>query len=104
MTDISVTELAALADPVVVDVREPYEFAAGHAAGAILIPLGELTGRLDEVPQDTPVYVICAAGGRSQQGAAFLAGNGVDAVNVTGGMTAWQQAGLPTAVKGASHD
>ena len=100
MTDISVTELAALADPVVVDVREPYEFAAAHTAGAILIPLGELSARLGEVPRETPVYVICAAGGRSQQGTAFLERNGVEAVNVTGGMTAWQQAGLPTALDG----
>lgn len=100
MTDISVTDLAALADPVVVDVREPYEFAAGHAAGAILIPLGDLSARLAEVPLETPVYVICAAGGRSLQGAAFLERNGVEAVNVTGGMTAWQQAGLPTALEG----
>ncbi|TFD91031.1 rhodanese-like domain-containing protein [Cryobacterium lactosi] len=101
MTDISVTELAALADPVVVDVREPYEFDAGHTAGAILIPLGELSERLGEVPREAPVYVICAAGGRSQQGTTFLERNGVDAVNVTGGMTAWQQAGLPTTVDGA---
>jgi rhodanese-related sulfurtransferase len=101
MTDISVTELAAIADPVVVDVREPYEFDAGHPAGAILIPLGELSERLGEVPREAPVYVICAAGGRSQQGTTFLERNGVDAVNVTGGMTAWQQAGLPTTVDGA---
>ncbi|MET0954564.1 MAG: rhodanese-like domain-containing protein [Cryobacterium sp.] len=96
MTDISVTELAALNDTVVIDVREPWEFAAGHADGAILIPLGELSERLAEVPRDDTVYVICAAGGRSQKGAAFLEWNGVEAVNVTGGMTAWQQAGLPT--------
>jgi len=102
MTDISVTELAALADPVVVDVREPYEFDAAHAHGAQLIPLGELRERLAEVPRGAPVYVICAAGGRSAQGAAFLAQSGVDAVNVTGGMTAWQQAGLPTIQAGAS--
>jgi len=101
MTDISVTELAALADPIVVDVREPYEFAAAHRAGAVLIPLGELSARLDEVPRETTVYVICAAGGRSQQAAAFLERNGVEAVNVTGGMTAWQQAGLPTALEGS---
>ena len=100
MTDISVTELAALADPVVVDVREPYEFEAAHAAGAIHIPLGELSERLGEVPRESTVYVICAAGGRSLQGATFLERNGVEAVNVTGGMNAWQQAGLPTALDG----
>ncbi len=54
------------------------------------------------LPRGAPVYVICAAGGRSAQGAAFLTQSGVDAVNVTGGMTAWQQAGLPTIRDGVS--
>jgi len=99
MTDITVTELAGMTDPVVVDVRESYEFEAGHAAGALLIPLGELGRRLVEVPRGAPVYVICAAGGRSLQGAALLERHGIEAVNVTGGMNAWQQAGL-TAVQG----
>lgn len=96
MTDISVTDLAALSEPVIIDVREPAEYAAAHAERAVPIPLGELSERLDEVPRDRTVYVICAAGGRSQQGAAFLEWHGIDAVNVTGGMNAWQQAGLPT--------
>lgn len=96
MTDITVTELAGLADPVVIDVREPWEVAAAHAAGVIPIPLGELSDRLAEVPREDTVYVICAAGGRSQQGAAFLEWHGIEAVNVTGGMNAWQQANLPT--------
>ena len=96
MTDISVTELAMLADPVVIDVREPHEWEAGHAAAAIHIPLGDLAARVGEVPTEAPVYVICAAGGRSLQGAAFLERHGLEAINVTGGMNAWQQAGLPT--------
>jgi rhodanese-related sulfurtransferase len=95
MTDISVTELSALPDPTVIDVREPYEWEAAHAAGAIHIPLGDLPARLTEVPTGVPVHVICAAGGRSLQGAAFLEQNGLTAINVTGGMAAWQQAGLP---------
>jgi rhodanese-related sulfurtransferase len=101
MTDISVTELSALPDPVLVDVREPHEWEAGHAAAAIHIPLGDLAARVAEVPADGTVYVICAAGGRSLQGAAFLERHGHDAVNVTGGMNAWQQAGLPTVQGGA---
>jgi rhodanese-related sulfurtransferase len=101
MTDISVTELSALTAPVVIDVREAYEWEAGHAAAAIHIPLGDLDARVGEVPREAPVYVICAAGGRSLQGAAFLERHGVQAVNVTGGMNAWQQAGLPTITDGA---
>jgi rhodanese-related sulfurtransferase len=95
MTDITVTDLAALGDPVVIDVREPFEWEAGHAAGAVHIPLGDLGSRIDEVPRVAPVYVVCAAGGRSLQGAALLQRHGIEAVNVTGGMNAWQQADLP---------
>jgi rhodanese-related sulfurtransferase len=95
MTDITVTDLSALGDGVVIDVREPFEWEAGHAAGAVHIPLGDLAARIDDVPREAPVYVICAAGGRSLQGAALLERHGIEAVNVTGGMTAWQQAGLP---------
>jgi rhodanese-related sulfurtransferase len=95
MTDITVTDLSALGDGVVIDVREPFEWEAGHAAGAVHIPLGDLAARIDDVPREAPVYVICAAGGRSLQGAALLEHHGIEAVNVTGGMTAWQQAGLP---------
>lgn len=96
MTDISVTEFAGLPDPVLIDVREPHEFEAAHAQGALLIPLGQLNERLGEVPRGVPVFVVCAAGGRSQQGAALLERGGIEAVNVTGGMNAWLQAGLPT--------
>jgi rhodanese-related sulfurtransferase len=95
MSDITVTDLSALGDGVVIDVREPFEWEAGHAAGAVHIPLGDLAARIDDVPREAPVYVICAAGGRSLQGAALLKRHGIEAVNVTGGMTAWQQAGLP---------
>lgn len=102
MSDISVTELSALPAPVVLDVREPFEWAAGHAAAAVHIPLGDLSERVGEVPVGAPVYVICAAGGRSLQGAAFLERQGIDAVNVTGGMNAWQQAGLPVVSDGAA--
>jgi len=102
MTDISVTDLSALPEPAVIDVREPHEWEAGHAAGAIHIPLGDLPARLGEVPLGVPVHVICAAGGRSLQGAAFLEQHGVDAINVTGGMTAWHQAGLPSVTGGVS--
>jgi rhodanese-related sulfurtransferase len=101
MTDITVTDLSTLADPVVIDVREPFEWEAGHAAVAVHIPLGDLGTRIGEVPRDLPVYVVCAAGGRSLQGAALLEQHGIQAINVTGGMNAWRQAGLPTTTRDA---
>ena len=95
MKEITVTELAALDHPVVVDVREQAEYDSVHAEGVQLIPLGELVQRLDEVPRTGPVYVVCHLGGRSAQATGFLAAQGIDAINVVGGMDAWQRAGLP---------
>lgn len=80
------------------DVREPDEWAAGHAPEAVHIPLGELPGRVDELsdlPDDRPLYVVCRSGGRSAQAAAWLNANGWDAVNVAGGMKSWRTEGRP---------
>ena len=76
------------------DVREPDEWAAGHAPAATHVPLGEVPLRADQLPTDRPVVAICRAGGRSQQAAEFLRQQGVDAVNLAGGMRAWHAAGL----------
>jgi rhodanese-related sulfurtransferase len=79
---------------VIVDVRQPGEYAAGHIPGARLIPLGELPDRLDEIPQDEHVVVVCRSGNRSGQAQRILAEEGFDYVhNMLGGMNAWQQAG-----------
>ena len=85
---------AVTAGALLLDVREPDEWAAGRAPGATHIPLGQLPARLAEVPADRPVVAICRAGGRSQQAATFLRQNGVDASNLSGGMQAWAAAGL----------
>jgi rhodanese-related sulfurtransferase len=95
MNEISTTELAARGDVTIIDVRETDEYTLGHVPGARLIPLGELVGRVDEVPTEGPVYVVCHSGMRSARAADFLASSGIDAINVTGGTAAWQQAGLP---------
>lgn len=71
------------------DVRENDEWAAGHAPGAVHIPLGTLGDRAAEVPQDQKVYVVCRSGGRSAQAAMALNQAGWDAVNVAGGMQDW---------------
>lgn len=80
----------------VIDVREPHEYVQAHVPGAILIPLGELPDRLEEVPSDRAVLFICASGVRSRRAAEFLARHGADATNVAGGTLAWIEAGKPT--------
>lgn len=85
---------------VLIDVREPSEWTAGHAPAAKHIPLGDLTHRLDELPTDKPLLTVCRSGRRSAQAAALLAREGRDVHNVGGGMTAWAAAGLPIVVKG----
>jgi rhodanese-related sulfurtransferase len=79
----------------VVDVREDDEWVAGHIDGAQHIPIGDLTARLAEVPEDDEVVVVCRSGGRSARAVAWLVRNGVDAVNLDGGMGAWADAGRP---------
>ena len=81
-----------------IDVREPGEFAAGHARGARNIPLGQLADRIGEVERAGTVLVICQSGNRSKAGRALLLRQGVaDARNVAGGTEAWRAAGLPVA-------
>jgi rhodanese-related sulfurtransferase len=75
------------------DVREDDEWAAGHAPEARHIPLGELSARAAEVPQDQAVYVICRSGVRSARAAQALAAAGWQTINVAGGMQDWAAAG-----------
>lgn len=78
------------------DVREDEEWEAGHAPGAVHLPMSEIQQRLAEVPADVPVAVVCRVGSRSGQVVAWLRQQGYDASNVEGGMLAWQRLGLPT--------
>lgn len=90
---VSVTDISD--DAVIVDVREQDEWDAGHAPGAIHIPLGELPSRLEELP-DTDggaVAVTCRGGGRSSRAVAWLTQQGFDVANLDGGMKAWAAAG-----------
>jgi rhodanese-related sulfurtransferase len=86
---------------VLLDVREEDEWVAGHVEGARHIPMGELPARFSEVSglaDDAPtgeVVVVCRSGGRSSRVVAWLTQNGVDAVNLAGGMGAWAAAGRP---------
>ena len=96
-SEVAVTTVEHLADDaVIIDVREPNEWAAGHAPNAIHIPLGELPSRLDELPDtDDTVAIVCRGGGRSSRAVAWLTQQGFDVANVEGGMRAWQSAGKP---------
>lgn len=85
------------------DVRESDEWNAGHAPGAVHIPLGELDQRVGEVPQDQRVYVVCRAGGRSAQAVAALNQAGWDSVNVSGGMQAWERSGRGMAAESSEE-
>lgn len=71
------------------DVREPDEFAQGHLGGAVNIPLSQLRKRVDEVPRDREVWVYCAAGQRAYFAQRLLRQRGVDASNLSGGYTTW---------------
>jgi rhodanese-related sulfurtransferase len=86
---------AVPADASPLDVREADEWAAGHAPTATHIPMGQIQGRLGDIPADDPLYVICRAGGRSAQVVGFLVQQGYPAINVSGGMQAWFAAGRP---------
>ncbi|MFT2015863.1 rhodanese-like domain-containing protein [Streptomyces sp. 796.1] len=98
-------EAAAVpADGFLLDVREDDEWAAGHADGALHLPMSELVARFGELTEAVAdgrrVHVVCRVGGRSAQVAQYLLAQGLDAVNVGGGMLAWHAAGRPMVSEG----
>lgn len=94
--EVGPEEAAGLIDAgaLLLDVREDDEWKAGHVAEAMHVPLGQLAERVDELPDDRPVVVVCRSGRRSAQATAFLAASGFNAVNLAGGMQAWAASGL----------
>ncbi|MDX6757937.1 MULTISPECIES: rhodanese-like domain-containing protein [Streptomyces] len=93
--DLETFAEAWTAGAVVLDVREPEEYRAGHVPGARLAPMSALAAALPRVPKGRTVYVICASGNRSQWAADRLAAVGMDAVSVAGGTRGWAGAGRP---------
>ena len=85
-------------DAVVLDVREPGEYAHGHIPGAINLPQADLASRLDEIPRDRPLITLCERGIRSLRSAQFLMQMGIHRVaSVKGGTAAWRAADKPLA-------
>jgi rhodanese-related sulfurtransferase len=83
-------------DAFLLDVREPEEWAAGHAPGAHHVPMMEVPSRAAEVPDSGDVVVICRVGARSAQVVAYLRQRGWENVtNLDGGLFAWEAAGRP---------
>jgi rhodanese-related sulfurtransferase len=91
--DVWDAEAAINSGSFLLDVREPDEWAAGHAPAATHTPLNSL--QADELPTGQKIYCICRSGGRSGAAVDAMLRAGFDAVNVAGGMNAWAAAGLP---------
>jgi rhodanese-related sulfurtransferase len=90
--EVTIAELGE--DAYLLDVRDADEWAAGHAPHAHHVPMTELVGRLDELPADRDVVVVCRVGSRSARVVAYLQSKGWDRVsNLAGGMSAWHAAG-----------
>jgi rhodanese-related sulfurtransferase len=97
---VTVADLAAAlaAGAVVVDVREPAEFAAGRVPGAVNVPLATVPlwlGRLAELAADGPLYVVCQVGERSARAVDYLTQYGIDSCTVDGGTQEWAAGGRP---------
>lgn len=87
-------EIEAVQDrSTILDVREPYEFAAGHIEGSVHIPLLQLQERISELDAGRPVVCVCQVGQRSAEAARFLTTHGVEAHNLDGGLTEWVASG-----------
>lgn len=94
--EIDVAQAAEIRDAgaYILDVREPSEWQENHIPGATLIPLGELASRVNEVPQDQEIVVVCRSGNRSQQGRDILRSAGLAQVtSMAGGMKQWMASG-----------
>jgi rhodanese-related sulfurtransferase len=83
------------ADAVLLDVRQPGEWVAGHAPGARHVPMDDVPASLATLPRDRRIVAVCRSGGRSGRVAAYLVAEGFDAWNLVGGMQAWAACGRP---------
>lgn len=91
--DIAEFAIRRAAGLTVLDVRELDEWQTAHIPGVLHIPLTDLVERVDEVPTDGELLVVCGSGGRSRNACAYLRPRGIDATNVDGGTKGWIAAG-----------
>ena len=86
----------AAGEAILIDVREPAEFAAGHVPLAVSLPLGSLPDALTRLPRQTKLIFQCQSGARSYRACALATQQaGLESVNLDGGIAAWRAAGLP---------
>jgi rhodanese-related sulfurtransferase len=100
MQDVPTVEVAQVPHPIpegltVLDVREPIEWQHGRIDGALHVPMAQVPARVAEIPAEGQVLVVCKVGGRSAHVTAFLQEQGIDAVNLAGGLVEWVAAGRP---------
>jgi rhodanese-related sulfurtransferase len=100
MIVVPTIEVAQVPDPIpegvtVIDVREPLEWQYGRIDGSVHIPLAQIPHRVEELPVDQQLLVVCKVGGRSAQATAFLREKGFEALNLAGGLIDWADAGRP---------
>lgn len=96
--EVTVNEAAALREQgaFMLDVREVYEWEEFHIPGSTLIPAGELSARLGEIPRDQPIVVVCRSGNRSAAARDVLLNAGFTQVtSMAGGVTDWKRQGFP---------
>jgi rhodanese-related sulfurtransferase len=93
--ELGPSDVAGLGDPVLLDVREDDEWAAGRMPGAVHVRLGDLHPEHPVLAHDRPILCICRSGNRSRQATRALRHIGFDARNLDGGMKAWEAAGFP---------
>ena len=89
-------DAVAAGEGVLVDVREPWEYEEQRIAGATLIPMAQVVGRVDEIPVDRDVYVYCKVGARSARVVEYLRRQGRErTASISGGIDAWVEEGFP---------
>lgn len=88
-------QLYQQSDTLILDVREQNEWDAYHATNTMLIPLGQLAGRVNEIPKDKKIVVVCRSSDCSQQARDILLAAGFTATSVSGGLDEWYAKGYP---------
>lgn len=87
MREINVNEVDRIVDPIIIDVREDYELEeTGRIKNSIHIPMDQIPNRLEEIPKDREIYLLCRSGVRSYNVAKYLEERGYDVINLDGGI------------------